>query len=104
MPDSVHNVRVQIPYHLRNLARIDGDVTLEVAAPVTLQSVLDALEARYPMLCGTIREHDTLKRRPFLRFFACEEDLSHQSPDLLLPEVVADGKEPLLIIGAIAGG
>ena len=104
MPDSVHNVRVQIPYHLRNLARIDGDVTLEVAAPVTLRSVLDALEARYPMLCGTIREHDTLKRRPFLRFFACEEDLSHQSPDLLLPEVVADGKEPLLIIGAIAGG
>jgi len=104
MPNSVHNVRVQIPYHLRNLARIDGDVTLEVAAPVTLQSVLDALEARYPMLCGTIREHDTLKRRPFLRFFACEEDLSHQSPDLLLPEVVADGKEPLLIIGAIAGG
>jgi hypothetical protein len=104
MPDSVHNVRVQIPYHLRNLARIDGDVTLEVAAPVTLQSVLDALEARYPMLCGTIREHDTLKRRPFLRFFACEEDLSHQSPDVLLPEVVADGKEPLLIIGAIAGG
>jgi hypothetical protein len=104
MPNSVHNVRVQIPYHLRNLARIDGDVTLEVAAPVTLRSVLDALEARYPMLCGTIREHDTLKRRPFLRFFACEEDLSHQSPDLLLPEVVADGKEPLLIIGAIAGG
>jgi hypothetical protein len=99
-----HSVRVQIPYHLRNLARIDGDVTLEVAAPVTLRSVLDALEARYPMLCGTIREHDTLKRRPFLRFFACEEDLSHQSPDLLLPEVVADGKEPLLIIGAIAGG
>jgi len=104
MPNSVHNVRVQIPYHLRNLARIDGDVTLEVAAPVTLRSVLDALEARYPMLCGTIREHDTLKRRPFLRFFACEEDLSHQSPDVLLPEVVADGKEPLLIIGAIAGG
>jgi molybdopterin synthase sulfur carrier subunit len=104
MPDSVHNVRVQIPYHLRNLARIDGDVTLEVAAPVTLRSVLDALEARYPMLCGTIREHDTLKRRPFLRFFACEEDLSHQSPDVLLPDVVVDGKEPLLIIGAIAGG
>jgi molybdopterin synthase sulfur carrier subunit len=104
MPDSIHNVRVQIPYHLRNLARLDGDVTLEVAAPVTLRSVLDALEARYPMLCGTIREHDTLKRRPFLRFFACEEDLSHQSPDVLLPDVVADGKEPLLIIGAIAGG
>src|SRR6185369_2029938 len=104
MPDSVHNVRVQIPYHLRNLARIDGDVTLEVAAPVTLRSVLDALETRYPMLCGTIREHDTLRRRAFLRFFACEEDLSHQSPDEPLPEAVADGKEPLLIIGAIAGG
>jgi molybdopterin synthase sulfur carrier subunit len=97
-------VLVQIPYHLRNLAHVDGDVTLEVAAPVTLRSVLDALEARYPMLCGTIRDHDTLKRRPFLRFFACEEDLSHQSPDALLPEAVANGKEPLLIIGAIAGG
>jgi molybdopterin synthase sulfur carrier subunit len=104
MPEPIHNVRVQIPYHLRNLARIDGDVTLEVTAPATLRSVLDALEARYPMLCGTIRDHDTLKRRPFLRFFACEEDLSHQSPDELLPEAVANGKEPLLIIGAIAGG
>jgi molybdopterin synthase sulfur carrier subunit len=102
--DSPHVVLVQIPYHLRNLAHVDGDVTLEVAAPVTLRSVLDALEARYPMLCGTIRDHDTLKRRPFLRFFACEEDLSHQSPDALLPEAVANGKEPLLIIGAIAGG
>ena len=104
MVDLKHSVRVQIPYHLRNLARIDGDVTLEVAAPVTLRSVLDALEARYPMLCGTIREHDTLKRRAFLRFFACEEDLSHQPPDEPLPEAVADGREPLLIIGAIAGG
>jgi molybdopterin synthase sulfur carrier subunit len=104
MLNSVHNVRVQIPYHLRNLARVDGDIALEIAAPVTLRSVLDALEARYPMLSGTIREHDTLKRRPFLRFFACEEDLSHQSPDAPLPEAVADGKEPLLIIGAIAGG
>jgi hypothetical protein len=104
MADSTNSVRVQIPYHLRNLARIDGDVTLEVASPVTLRSVLDALEARFPMLCGTIRDHDTLKRRPFLRFFACEEDLSHQSPDAPLPEAVADGKEPLLIIGAIAGG
>jgi len=104
MTDSINTIRVQIPYHLRNLARIDGDVTLQVAAPVTLRSVLDALEARYPMLCGTIREHDTLKRRAFLRFFACEEDLSHQSPDDPLPEAVADGKEPLLIIGAIAGG
>ena len=95
---------MQIPYHLRNLARVDGDIALEVAAPVTLRSVLDALEARYPMLCGTIREHDTHERRPFLRFFACEEDLSHQSPDAPLPEAVASGKEPLLIVGAIAGG
>lgn len=97
-------VRVEIPYHLRNLAHIDGEVTLDVAAPVTIRSVLDALEARYPMLCGTIRDHDTLQRRPFLRFFACEEDLSHQSPDAPLPERVASGEEPLLIIGAIAGG
>jgi molybdopterin synthase sulfur carrier subunit len=104
MADSTCPVQVQIPYHLRILARIDGDVTLAVAAPVTIRSVLDALEARYPMLCGTIRDHDTLQRRPFLRFFACEEDLSHQSPDAPLPETVATGKEPLLIIGAIAGG
>lgn len=99
-----NSVRVEIPYHLRNLARVDGVITLEVTEPVTLGSVLDALEGRYPMLCGTIRDHDTLKRRPFLRFFACEEDLSHQAPDVLLPEAVASGKEPLLIIGAIAGG
>ncbi|HEY1575566.1 MAG TPA: MoaD/ThiS family protein [Terracidiphilus sp.] len=104
MSDSVHNVRVQIPYHLRNLARVEGEITLDVAGPVTIGSVLDALEARYPMLAGTIREHDTLKRRAFLRFFACEEDLSHQSPDVQLPEAIASGKEPLLIIGAIAGG
>ena len=104
MPDSTHSVRVQIPYHLRNLARIDGEVTLEVVAPITLRSVLDALEARFPMLCGTIRDHDTLTRRPFLRFFACEEDLSLQAPDAPLPEAVEDGREPLLIIGAIAGG
>jgi hypothetical protein len=97
-------IRVQIPYHLRNLARVEGDITLEVAEPVTIRSVLDALEARYPMLCGTIREHDTLKRRAFLRFFACEEDLSHESPDTPLPEPVAAGIEPFLIIGAIAGG
>jgi molybdopterin synthase sulfur carrier subunit len=97
-------VRVMLPYHLRNLARVEGEVTLEVASPITLRSVLDALEARYPMLCGTIRDHDTLQRRPFLRFFACKEDLSLQSPDLPLPEVVAEGTEPLLIIGAIAGG
>ena len=105
MPDSdVHAVRVLLPYHLRNLARVDGEVTLDVGSPVTLRSVLDALEARYPMLCGTIRDHDTLQRRPFLRFFACEEDLSLQSPDVPLPDVVAKGTEPLLIIGAIAGG
>jgi|SRR5580692_7337563 molybdopterin synthase sulfur carrier subunit len=104
MPDSVHKVRVEIPYHLRNLARVDGEIALEVAGPVTLRSVLDALEARYPMLAGTIRDHDTLKRRPFLRFFACEEDLSLQAPDVPLPAAVSEGKEPLLIIGAIAGG
>jgi len=104
MSDLTHSIRVQIPYHLRILARIDGDMMLEVAPPVTLRAVLDALEARYPMLCGTIRDHDTLKRRPFLRFFACEVDLSLESPDVPLPEPVAAGKEPLLIIGAIAGG
>jgi molybdopterin synthase sulfur carrier subunit len=101
---ATNSVRVQIPYHLRNLARVEGELTLEVATPVTLQSVLDELEARYPMLAGTIREHDTHKRRAFLRFFACEEDLSHQPPDAPLPEAVAQGREPLLIIGAIAGG
>ncbi len=104
MPGSVHNVRVEIPYHLRNLARVDNVITLEITGAVTLRSVLDALEGRYPMLCGTIRDHDTLKRRPFLRFFACQEDLSHQSPETPLPTAVAEGKEPLLIIGAIAGG
>jgi hypothetical protein len=104
MSDSVHHIRVEIPYHLRNLAHVDGDVRLEIAGQVTLRSVLDALEAHYPMLCGTIRDHDSLQRRPFLRFFACEEDLSHQSPDKALPAAVAEGREPLLIIGAIAGG
>lgn len=104
MSDSVHSVRVQIPYHLRNLARVEGEIVLDVAGPVTIRSVLDALEKRYPMLAGTIREHDTLKRRAFLRFFACEEDLSHEAPDLELPEAVSSGKEPFLIIGAIAGG
>jgi molybdopterin synthase sulfur carrier subunit len=97
-------VRVELPYHLRNLAHIEGYVTLEIAGAVTMRTVLDALEARYPMLCGTIRDHDTLKRRPFLRFFACEEDLSLEPTDMPLPEAVASGKEPLLIIGAIAGG
>jgi sulfur-carrier protein len=102
--NSSRQVRVQLPYHLRNLARIEGEVTLDVAAPVTIRRVLDAIEARYPMLRGTIRDHDMHKRRPFLRFFACEQDLSLDSPDDPLPGVVAQGKEPLLIIGAIAGG
>jgi hypothetical protein len=97
-------VRVEIPQHLRTLAQLTGELQLEVAEPVTLRSVLDALEARYPMLRGTIRDHVTLERRPFLRFFACEEDLSHQPRDAPLPDAVASGKEPLLIIGAIAGG
>ena len=97
-------VRVALPYHLRNLARIEGDVLVEVAPPVTLRAVLDALEAGYPVLRGTIREYETGDRRAFLRFFACEEDWSLASPDAELPEAVAAGKEPLLIIGAIAGG
>lgn len=99
-----HTIRVQLPYHLRNLAKVGSEIALEVAAPVTIGSVLDAIEARYPMLAGTIRDHDTLKRRPFLRFFACEEDLSLDPPDKPLPDAVADGKEPFLVIGAIAGG
>jgi len=97
-------IRVALPYHLRNLAHVGDEVTLEVEGPVTQRTVLDALEARYPMLRGTIREHETLKRRDFLRFFACQEDLSHESPDAPLPEAVASGKEPFIVIGAIAGG
>ena len=97
-------IRVVLPFHLRTLAHVGTEVTIEVAAPVTQRSVLDALEARYPMLRGTIRDHVTLQRRPFLRFFACEEDLSHNSPDETLPDSVASGKEPFLVIGAIAGG
>jgi sulfur-carrier protein len=97
-------IRVELPPHLRTLARVGAEVELEVGAPVTQRSVLDALEARYPMLGGTIRDHHTQQRRPFLRFFACAEDLSHQSPDAPLPAAVACGAEPLLIIGAIAGG
>jgi sulfur-carrier protein len=97
-------IRVILPQHLRTLAHVGSEVTLEVQGPITLRSVLDGLEARYPMLRGTIRDHVTLERRPFLRFFACEEDVSHESPDAALPEVVASGAEPLLIIGAIAGG
>ncbi len=97
-------IRIILPQHLRTLAHVGSEVQIEVEAPVTLRSALDALEARYPMLRGTIRDHDTQQRRPFLRFFACEEDLSHESPDALLPDAIASGKEPLLIIGAIAGG
>lgn len=97
-------VRVALPYHLRNLAHVGDEVTLDVPAPVTQRSVLDALEARYPMLQGAIRDHVTLQRRPFLRFFACEQDLSHDLPDNPLPEAVASGKEPFIVIGAIAGG
>ena len=97
-------VRVVLPFHLRNLAGINGDLELEMAGAVTARSVLDAIEMRYPMLQGAIRDHDTLQRRAFLRFFACAEDLSHESPDTLLPPEVAAGTEPFLIIGAIAGG
>lgn len=97
-------IRVVIPPHLRTLAHVNGELQLEIEGRVTLRSVLDALEARYPMLRGTIRDHVTQERRPFLRFFACEEDLSHESPDAPLPEPVVSGHEPLLIIGAIAGG
>jgi sulfur-carrier protein len=97
-------IRVELPAHLRTLAGVKGEVRLDVVGPITLRAVLDALEEKYPTLQGTIREHGTLKRRAFLRFFACEEDLSHESPDALLPEAVATGKEPLLVIGAVAGG
>ena len=97
-------IRVQLPYHLRNLAGLSGDVTLDVPAPVTIRAVLDALEARYPALRGTIRDHSTLQRRAFLRFFACQQALSLESPDTPLPGDVLTGREPFLIIGAIAGG
>ncbi len=97
-------IRVVIPPHLRTLARVEGELKLAVEDPVTLEAVLDALEASYPMLRGTIRDHVTKKRRPFLRFFACEQDLSHASPDAPLPEGVVTGREPFIIIGAIAGG
>lgn len=97
-------IRVILPQHLRTLARVNGEVTLDISGPVTVDSVLDALEARYPMLRGTIRDHTTHKRRPFIRFFACEQDLSHEPTDTPLPIEVANGAEPLLIVGAMAGG
>ena len=97
-------IRIILPPHLRGLAHIQGELQLEVPGTPTVRSVLDALEAAYPMLTGTIRDHLTQQRRPFLRFFACEEDLSHESPDTPLPDAVVSGKEPLLILGAIAGG
>jgi sulfur-carrier protein len=97
-------IRVVLPAHLRTLARIDGEVTLDIEGQATQRSVLDALEARYPMLRGTIREHVTQQRRAFIRFFACEQDLSNESPDAALPESVATGAEPFHIVGAMAGG
>jgi sulfur-carrier protein len=97
-------IRVLLPFHLKTLAQVEGEVQLEVEAPVTQRSVLDALEARYPMLRGTIRDHVTQQRRPFVRFFACEEDISHEPPDAPLPDAVATGVEPLFVVGAIAGG
>ena len=97
-------IRVVLPAHLRTLARVDGEVKLAVAGPATQRSVLDALEADYPMLCGTIRDHVTHQRRAFVRFFACEQDLSHEPPDAPLPDAVAMGAEPFLVVGAMAGG
>jgi hypothetical protein len=97
-------IRVTLPGHLRNLARISGEVALDLKGPVTQHAILSALEERYPMLGGAIRDHGTLKRRPFIRFFACGEDLSHDPPDAPLPDAIANGKEPFMVIGAIAGG
>jgi hypothetical protein len=97
-------IRVVLPAHLRKLARVEREVRLEVAPPITQRAILDALEAAYPMLCGTIRDHVTHKRRPFVRFFACEEDRSNDSPDDVLPDAIATGAEPFLVVGAMAGG
>lgn len=97
-------IRVVLPYHLRNLAGIDGELQIEVLSPATLGAVLDAIEARYPVLRGTLRDHDSLRRRPFIRFFAGKEDLSLECPDIRLPEIVITGAEPLLVVGAMAGG
>ena len=97
-------IRVLLPYHLRNLARVGDEVQIEVGSPATLGAVLDALESRYPALRGTIRDHGTLKRRPFVRFYACKEDFSHEPPDTPLPEAIATGAEPFMVVGAMAGG
>ena len=97
-------IRVELPAHLRTLARVDGEVVLDVPSPVTLSALLDELEARFPVLKGTVRDHGTRQRRAFLRFFACEQDLSHGSPEAPLPDAVLDGREPFLIVGAMAGG
>ena len=97
-------IRVILPAHLRTIARVDGELKIDVEGAVTQRALLDALEKRYPMLCGTIRDHVTHQRRPFVRFFACEQDLSHESPDALLPHEVATGAEPFMVVGAIAGG
>jgi len=97
-------IRVVLPFHLRNLARVEGEVSLDVASPVTIRAVLDALEAKYPVLQGTIRDHGTSKRRPFIRFFACKEDLSLEPAETRLPEEIISGKEPFLVVGAMAGG
>jgi molybdopterin synthase sulfur carrier subunit len=97
-------IRIELPAHLRTLAGVGREITLEVEGAVTQRSALDALEARYPMLCGTIRDQVTQQRRPFLRFFACEQDLSHELPDTPLPDAIVLGKEPLIVLGAIAGG
>ncbi|MFO1488490.1 MAG: MoaD/ThiS family protein [Verrucomicrobiota bacterium] len=97
-------IRVVLPFHLRNLARVEGELSLTVPPPVTIRTVLDAVEAAYPMLRGTLRDHGTMKRRPFIRFFACREDLSLESPELVLPDEVVSGREPFLIVGAMAGG
>ncbi len=97
-------IRVVLPAHLRTLARVEGEVLLEIEGPVTQGTVLDALESRFPVLCGTVRDHVSKKRRPFIRFFACEEDLSHELPDTPLPAAVVEGKEPYLVVGGIAGG
>ena len=101
---TVHVIRVELPHHLRTLARLDGDLVIEVPAPVTQRTLLDAIERAYPMLRGTIRDHATQRRRAYVRFFACEQDLSHESPDALLPDSVIAGGEPFLVVGAMSGG